>query len=157
MGGYLTDAMVNEDVDLWLRLGMKYPVAYSWEGITIWHHDASNRITGSDNPSIMTLTLNRMPDITRAITLIENNEVPSEYLSYLNEYVAKYELRRARWNLMAGYLKNAREIAIKTKTHSFWLRKYHVLILSYIPFPILRFVWNNIDKVKQYFSVHFFH
>lgn len=146
MGGFLPGAWWNEDVELWLRVIMKYPVAFSWDGVIFWHLEAENRLTGS------TPFLERDPMINRAVTLIKNGMVPSKYYPYFRDFIAKYEMNRALWNIKAGKSRRARMILKECQTTLFHKRKIFLLFLSFIPFLIFRFGWKIIALLHEYLS-----
>ena len=39
-GGFLPGIQMGEDRDLWIHIALKYRIAFSWEGETIWHMEA---------------------------------------------------------------------------------------------------------------------
>ncbi len=43
MGGFAEGYWYGEDVDLFGKIALKYPVAFSWESWALYHHEASNR------------------------------------------------------------------------------------------------------------------
>lgn len=44
MGGFPEDLVYGEDQFLWGKISLTYPVAYSWNGLTIYHTEALGRI-----------------------------------------------------------------------------------------------------------------
>jgi len=44
MGGFPEGLIYGEDQFLWGKISLKYPVAYSWKGLTIYHTEAQGRI-----------------------------------------------------------------------------------------------------------------
>jgi len=44
MGGFPEDLVYGEDQFLWGKISLSYPVAYSWQGLAIYHTDAAGRI-----------------------------------------------------------------------------------------------------------------
>jgi glycosyltransferase involved in cell wall biosynthesis len=146
MGGFLPGVSWNEDIELWLRIIMKYPVAFSWDGVIFWHCEAENRLTGSIP------FLERDPMINRAVTLLHNGKIPSKYYPYLPDFIAKYEMNRALWNIKAGKSKRARMILKECQTTLFHKRKIFLLFLSFIPFLIFKFGWKIIALLKEYLS-----
>ncbi len=50
MGGFPEDLVYGEDQFLWGKISLKYPIAYSWKGITIYHTEALGRICDEAHP-----------------------------------------------------------------------------------------------------------
>jgi glycosyltransferase involved in cell wall biosynthesis len=55
MGGFAEDLTYGEDQHFWGRIALKYPVAFSWKGLAIYHTEADGRICNiphllSDDP-----------------------------------------------------------------------------------------------------------
>jgi hypothetical protein len=44
MGGFPEELKYGEDQYLWGKISLKYPVVYSWKGLTLYHTDARGRI-----------------------------------------------------------------------------------------------------------------
>jgi glycosyltransferase involved in cell wall biosynthesis len=145
VGAFTPGVQWGEDDDLWIRIALKYPIAYSWSGEAIWHCEANNRIT--ENIPITT----REMVVERGLSALANNSVKSGDIPYVREYVAKFELNRALWNIKAGNLKIARTILKDCETVRFKSRKNQLLIFSYIPVPVFRFIWNTLREIKTIF------
>jgi glycosyltransferase involved in cell wall biosynthesis len=143
MGGFLPDVWWNEDIELWFRIIMRYPVAFSWDGIGLWHCDAENRLTGS------LPYLERDARITRAMEALENPGTPEKYRLYLKEHIAKYEINRALWNIKAGQPGKARGILHECETTLFYRKKIALLMLSYVPAPVYKSGWKFVRFLKQ--------
>ena len=143
MGGYLESAPRDEDFELWLRIVMKYSITYSWDGITLWHHDASNRLTDSLYEYSLSGS-NKNWSLIRAITVLKNNEVPSKYLPYFNEFIAKLEIRHAEANLQAGHPKEGRKMLKGIETTLFYKQKTFLLILSYLPVWLEKIIYLRV-------------
>src|SRR5690606_21204993 len=50
MHGFNDNTWWGEDDDLWCRIALKYPIAFSWNGIGIYHTEAMNRICNRREP-----------------------------------------------------------------------------------------------------------
>lgn len=147
VGGSTPGVQWGEDDDLWIRIVMKYPVAYSWKGEALWHCDADNRI-GNSIPDLPLLT--REPVVERGLVALSNHTVSPEDAPFLKEYIAKFELNRALWNLKTGNAKNARTILKECKTKRFILRKIRLLIFSSIPVPVFMLFWKTIRLLRHH-------
>ena len=132
---------------------MKYPVAFSWDGPALWRRDASNRV--SDSLSYQDIQ-GRGQIVSRAMDAMNNSDTPSEYLPYLKDYIAKFEITRALWHIKAGYPESGRKILNETETELFHLKKSSFLLLSYIPAPLFRSLWTLYRNInKALFNRHY--
>jgi len=145
MGGFLPGIQWGEDEDLWLRIALKYRIAFSWDGEILWHREASDRIGNTLN----LIAFEREPVVTQALTALKNNSVSPVDVPFLKEFIAKFEITRALWNIKAGNPKKARDILRECETTLFYKRKIRLLILTYIPVPLFRFIWKTIRILRQ--------
>lgn len=98
MGGFPEDYWWGEDIDLFGKIAIKYPVAFSWEFGAIYHWDSSNRACNKGRPLDYV-----EPFIITARDALTNNTVPQELIESLNEYIWKKEYSRAIRNEQAGH------------------------------------------------------
>jgi glycosyltransferase involved in cell wall biosynthesis len=148
-GGFPLDVQFGEDKDLWIRIALKYRIAFSWEGETLWHQDANNRISNTLN----FIPNEREPVIIQALAAINSNSVSTADAPFLKEFVANCELNRALWTIKAGKPRKSRDILRDCETTVFYKRKIRLLIFSYIPHPVFAFSWKSIRIIKH----HLFH
>ncbi|MDI6704575.1 MAG: glycosyltransferase [bacterium] len=126
MGGFNTNAWFGEDADLWGRIALKYPVAFSWDGMGIYHEDTSNRATNKKKP------IREHVFVISARTALQAGEVPPELKEDFLEYVASRQIQIAYRNLEAGRPDLARDNLKGCKTRYLW-KKYWALLWAYIP------------------------
>jgi len=115
------------DIDMWLRIAVKYNIAYSTCVSAIYYQDAENRacdlhILGEDPRFIKT-----------ALKAIERNEVAPNLMNDLKEYIAAKQIAAAKHNIFAGNRRVARRLLLKSKTKRFILRKAWWLFLCALP------------------------
>jgi glycosyltransferase involved in cell wall biosynthesis len=146
MGGYPVGYWMAEDVALYVKIALKYPVAFSWElGATI-HWDASNRVgqkkmaTDYEDPSVK---------IARKALL--NGDVPQKFRESLNEFIIKMEITRAIHYVRTGRPDSAQIILKKCNTKWQYKNKMKWLLLAKIPYPLFQFI----QKVRQKFIMMF--
>ena len=133
MGGFVEDAWWGEDADLWGKIALTYPIAFSWEWGAIYHWDSEDR--ACNKPS-----LEQEPFIKTAKRALENKTIPDYMEIYLIEYIARKELYRAACNLYVGDIKRAREILKNTRTNRFFFQKILLFIVATLPFTIGNFL-----------------
>ena len=127
MGGFNTNAWYGEDVDLWGRIALKYPIAFSWDGMAIYHQEASNRACDKRKP------IRGHPFVTSARNALQAGEVPPELKEDLLEYVASRQIQIALRNLEAGRPDLTRDNLRGCKTRHLWKSKYWALFWAYVP------------------------
>jgi len=131
--GFPEGAWWGEDIDLFGKIALKYPIAFSWEWGAIYHWDASNRVCG--RPS-----LEPEPFVTTAQRVLSTEELTESVRKDLKEYSARKELYRAASHLYIGNKTKARDILKKTSTDYFKSRKYLLFIISKLPGSIIRLI-----------------
>jgi glycosyltransferase involved in cell wall biosynthesis len=132
-GGFPENAWWGEDTDLFGRIALKYPIAFSWEGGAIYHWDASNRACG--RPS-----LEPEPFVTTAQRVLSTEQLTESVRKDLKEYSARKELYRAASHLYVGNKIKAREILKETQTDYFKSRKYLLFIILKLPGSLIRLI-----------------
>jgi len=127
LGGFKDGVWWGEDTDLWGRIALRYPIAFSWNGMGIYHTDASNRACNRAEPiqeNIFVLT---------ARDAIEADEVPLRMRGDLLEYVAKKQIETAYLNIACGNKKFARYNLKNCTTKKHWRNKYLATICAFSP------------------------
>lgn len=127
MGGFNTDAWWGEDTDLWGRIALKYPIAFSWDGMGIYHAEASNRACNKIEPVRENIF------VTFARNALQAGEVIPDLKKDLLEYVARKQIETARRNLEAGRPDLARDNLKDCKARTLWISKHRVLFWTHVP------------------------
>ena len=127
MGGFSTDAWWGEDTDLWGRIALKYPIAFSWDGVGIYHTEALNRAC----KKVRAVRENIF--VTSARNALQTGEVSPALRGDLLEYVAAKQIQTACRNLAAGRPDLARDNLKDCKTRYLRRSKYRTLFWTYIP------------------------
>lgn len=143
MRGFNTDVWWGEDTDLWGRIALKYPIAFSWDGVGIYHTGASNRACNKAQPVEDNIF------VRTAMVAIETGEVPSEMRDDLLEYVAKKHIDTAWFNLKAGMPKLARKSLKKCNTKKLTRVRYWALFWTHMPprvYQSARAIRDNIAR-----------
>jgi len=135
MGGFPEKYWYGEDADLFGKIALKYPVAFSWELGALYHWDALNRACDRQYP-----WEHEMPFVKTARRALNDKEVPIEYIQSLNEYISKVEIDRAQYNVHAGNSRIAKKILKQCNTRWHYNRKMKWWFLATIPSPLFLFL-----------------
>jgi len=128
MGGFSEGYWYGEDLDLFGKIALKYPVAFSWEFGAIYHCEALNRACDKEIP------LNyQEPFITTARSAIFEGKVPHRLMKSLNNYIWGKEYARAISNMEAGYYETAQIILKQCKQDGHYIE---TMLLATFPYPM---------------------
>ena len=127
LGGFNTAAWYGEDVDLWGRIALRYPVALSRKITAVYHKEALNRACSRREP------IEEHVFVATAKRAIEGGEVPPALREDLLEYVASRSIQTAFRNLEAGRPDLARANLKGCRTRRLWKLKYWALLWAYLP------------------------
>jgi hypothetical protein len=134
-GGFPVGYWFGEDVDLFGKIALRYPAAFSWDGEGVYHRDALGRCC--DRPCPLDYV---EPFVKTAREAMRRGEVRPEFIGPINEFLSLKEIPRAARNLVAG--NRATALAILRACHTRWLfaRKWKWAVLAAMPFPLFRFL-----------------
>jgi glycosyltransferase involved in cell wall biosynthesis len=141
IGGFPEGFWFGEDLDLFGKIALKYPVAFSWELGAIYHLDDINSLSNRMPPLDY-----EEPFVKTARAALKSGDVPPELSESLNEYISTKEIFRAVCNLRAGRSKNAEIILKQCKTRLQKRERLKWLLLSKIPSPLYLFQYETRRK-----------
>jgi hypothetical protein len=122
------------DLDMWCRIGLRYPIAFSTQMTAVYHMEAENR---SDQSPCALEEPREMGIVGAAIA---SGEFPAGVTrADLVEYMSMRFIERALRNVQNGHRSEARALLRRiqeTQTHGGLIRRW--MLLSYLPAPVLR-------------------
>lgn len=139
VGGFPVGEPLGEDLDMWGRIALQYPVAFSRYIGAIYHQEASNRAD-----TIKTLD-SHLPFIRTANKAIQTGMVRPELMADLKEYLLKMQMMAVRSNILSGNPEKARQlfkIIAKSQTHYFKWKKLLIYISMILPNSLVRLAWR---------------
>jgi glycosyltransferase involved in cell wall biosynthesis len=127
IGGFNTDMWRGEDLDLWGRIALRYPIAFSWDGMGIYHTEAINRACNrteliGENTAILT-----------AKEALKAGKVPPVVQEDFQEYITRLQIWEAWFNIRAKRPELARVILKSCNTTKLAREKYWALFWAYVP------------------------
>jgi glycosyltransferase involved in cell wall biosynthesis len=135
MGGFMEGYWYGEDLALFGKIALKYPVAFSWDVGAIYHQDAFNRACDGRIPLDY-----EYPFIKTAHSALMKGEVPPEYIESVNEYISRIKIVEAKNNVRAGKSDTAQIILKQCTTKWQYNEKMKWVLLAKIPYPLYLFV-----------------
>ncbi|KKG11618.1 hypothetical protein EO98_04595 [Methanosarcina sp. 2.H.T.1A.6] len=96
LGGFRVGFWWGEDVDLWGRIALKYPIAYNREIGAIYHQDIANSAGKRKEPA------ESHPFVDSARKFLISGDFPADILDDLEEYIEYQEVFTARHNIRCG-------------------------------------------------------
>ena len=138
--GFFSVGMARgEDQDMWARIAIKYPIAYSTNKESIYHLDATNRACNK-KIILKEIPFQETPFIKIAKTKIYAGEIPADEIEPIEKYISNIKFHYGITSLRYGYYKIAKEIFMQIEpkylmhnlfcVFGFFLRKICYLIKS---------------------------
>jgi glycosyltransferase involved in cell wall biosynthesis len=144
MGGFPEGYWYGEDTDLFGRIALKYPVAFSWEFGALYHVEASNRSSERKIPVDY-----EEPFVTTARLALLKGDVREDLKESLHEFIAKKEIYRCYFVLHEGNLKAAQIILNQCRTKLRKNEKMLLLILAKLPPPVYYFLRDLRQNLRK--------
>jgi len=132
VGCFNPEAEFGEDLDLWGKIALKYPIAFSTKLGAIYHRECENRICKKQNKIL------NHPFSNSVRKALGKNEIPEELKDDLKKCTAMYEIASAIHDISAGFKDQGRKILKDNTMNSFWFEKKVLVALSYLPPKIFR-------------------
>lgn len=130
MRGFTTEAWWGEDTDLWGRIALRYPIAFSWDGVAIYHTEATNRACNRKD------AVDENIFVSTARAAIDRGDVRQDIMTDLQEYIARKQLETAWSNIRAKRPDLARSILKKCETNLLLQEKIKACFWACMPSPI---------------------
>ena len=133
----------GEDDDLWGRIALKYPIAFSCEIGAIYHKEATNRACN------LQFRIEEHPFVKTVRDEINKGNVRKEIENDLMECIAKFQLLSAKRNIISGNCKLAKYILKNCKTKLFRWNIIFYYFLACMPHKILYYTLITAVKIKN--------
>jgi hypothetical protein len=136
IGGFQTGFWWGEDIDMWGRIALKYPVAYSSKVCAIYYQNVVNSAAYRKKP------VKGHPLLKTGEEALKLGKVPHYMKKDLEEYMKFVEMCTAKHNIEAG----DRNLAFNLLTRNDFNLAYKKILLNTILSTILE---NNFPAVSQ--------
>jgi len=114
---------MGEDLDLWGRIALRYPVAFSSYKGAVYCQNAENR-------ACLTFGMqDEHPFIETINNLHRVNDMPVQHLEAVDLYITRLGIENIRQHVLAGNIRRARELSRELKNK--WA------------FPLRQFLWGS--------------
>lgn len=124
VGGFQAGCWWGEDADMWGRIALKYPIAYSSKVCAFYYQNVVNGSVERRKP------VEIHPFIKTAREALNAGEVQYEIINDLNDYVRFLEMFTAKHNIKAGNKTPAFNLLIRNDIKLAYKKKLLRIILS---------------------------
>lgn len=143
IGYFAEEERSYEDLDLWFRIDLKYPIAWRNEKLAIYYKNAGNRHCGLYK-YFKEITISK--SIRKAI---ESGTVPENQVNLLKELAAFFQLEVAKDCLSRGDTKTAHEMLRYAKDTSrfaraWWKRR----MVAALPGNLAKLLWDLKERSR---------
>jgi glycosyltransferase involved in cell wall biosynthesis len=130
VGFFPEGVQLGEDLDMWMRIAAKFPIAVSSYVGAIYHRDATNR---TDNGRIRGVEYEL---VKTGLRIISSSQLDGEQEKYLREYISRYQITTAYHLVLLGQRDRARKMLLQCRTRRFVFIKMWWLFWTLIPTPV---------------------
>lgn len=128
LGGFALGEKLGEDLDMWLRIALEYPVAFSQFVGSRYHCDVEGQATQKEKR----YEAFRIEKTIEGILL--NRDIPQKQRIFLQEIINARKLVRVSYCMKSGLFDQARNILRMCSTRLLWKRKlWYRFILMFSP------------------------
>lgn len=118
---------LGEDLDMWTRIGARYPVAVSAYVGAAYHKEAVNRADDGRAKGF------HYEHVKTGLRLLESGQVAERRARHLREYVSMYQIITASQLVLLGRRREARALLLRCATRKFLLMKMWWLAWTLVP------------------------
>lgn len=146
VGNFPVGVHRGEDLDLWLRIALNYPIAFSSTSQAIYFQDTTQR-SAVRHPLKAELSMVQM-----AQNALQEGRVPFQLQNDLGEYIAKYQIQTASECVLTGNTITARKLLVTCRQtrhfRTWWLWWYFWAMLPYTLFKPLWRIRTSLTMIQ---------
>ncbi|WP_052735638.1 glycosyltransferase family 2 protein [Methanosarcina mazei] len=140
VGGFQAGFWWGEDVDMWGRIALKYPIAYNSQVCAIYYQNVANSAVERKKP------VKIHPFVKTARETLELGQVPREFVNDLTEYIQFLEMFTAKHDIKTG----DRDLALKLLARSDIKLAYKKKLLRIIVSTSIK---NNFPNLAEFITI----
>jgi len=146
LGGFPQGVRLYEDLHLWSRIALAYPIAYAPQPLAIYYRDAEQRACNEILPEASDLAFAGVIDEALAARRLHGDAARAA-----RQVVARYALLNALKNALAGRAAQARAMAwsVPVSGAQWQVKRLLVTVLSYLPQVLVTAVWKVGRALKR--------
>lgn len=142
IGRFVLCSGLGQDVELWGRIALQYPIAFTWRVGAVYHMEAENRRCGTIFTHVFA-----SDSFEQAM---RGQDVPSHIRSDVEEFLAHGKLIAASRYVVSGQSKTAQSILKGCKTRRFLKRKLWWWFWSLLPYGMVNLAWHGKRRLRTY-------
>lgn len=144
VGGFPEGEKLAADLDTWLNIALRYPIAWSAELAATYHQDAENRTAGVK-------MVDQEPKLCRTVRrVIEEAPESVDNLEELWEYGAYFQVQAAGYCLWQGKRQKARQLLEASRGTTLSAKLWrHYYRLALLPPGVVRTYWQARQLLKR--------
>lgn len=135
VGGFVLCPGIGQDVELWARIALRYPIAFTWRVGAVYHRGAENRRCETVFTHVFA-----SDSFERAM---RNLGVAPRVLPDVKEFLAKEKLEAASRYILDGQSRLGRKMLKSCKTRRFLKRKLWWWFWSLLPSSLVSLAWHG--------------
>ncbi len=144
IGMFTEEEKLGEDKDMWARIALVYPIAFSWYIGATYFENADNRTC-----------LKYVPNYERYFirTLqkkLESNDVREDLKDAVIKYISKNIIQLAAKNIKTGNPLFARKTLKDKRCNLYFRKKIYWTLMSYFPYSILSRIIKCYKYIRDY-------
>lgn len=144
IGGFPVGEVIAEDEDTWVRIALRYPIAWSEEYLATYHEDAANRAWGVK-------LLDKEPRVCQTIReAIKSNLISPNILENAREYSAKFQVMTAGHCLLLGKRDEALKLLEYSQDTKLFARDWRRWrLIATLPRFLPALYWKSKQSLKK--------
>ena len=145
MDGFNTGLSKGEDLDLWGRIAVKYPIAFSWDGKGVYHTESPSRLTDERDRAM------EMPSsiVVQARKALKAGEIPSHLRADILRHIENIQIDTAWINLKNGRPDLAKKNIKDIETRYRWAAQNWTLFWTFVPKVMFDRIFRAFSKVLR--------
>jgi len=140
LGGFVVGEKLGEDQDLWIKIALKYEIAFSHNEEAIYNIGLPGSACKVNLPNEEIIYIKTLQ------FLLKNNKIPQNLITDVQLFIVKELINISRINILNNNAIEGRNIILRIPYKGFFMKKIFWLIASYIPFKVFEKIKSIINN-----------